>query len=421
MSEQLKKLRDERAGIVTEMRKMHDAAKDSEKGFTPEQADQWDKMDKRCDELDAEIAKVEKLEKLEQRERYLSQSAGTVAEHQRQQGSEQQEHAVDEWGAFRSWMLDGMAGLDDEQRSYMQGRHHNIQNEARALGVGAGNTGGYAVPDSAMAELETAMKAWGGMLESASIMYTQTGSKLPMPTLNFTGVKAAIVGENTQSSSYSGTPFGVTDLDAYTYRSLVLPISIELMQDASFSESQLITPWSEQFGRGLNEHFTVGDGTGKPRGIVTAAAAGKIGTTGQTTSITYDDLIDLKHSVDPAYRRGAKWMFHDGTLAKIKKLKDANNLPIYVRDVLSGMGDMIDGDPFQINQDMPVMAANAKSVMYGRLDKYKIRIVRGLTVLRLVERYADYLQVGFLGFMRADGDLLDAGTNPVKYYQNSAT
>jgi HK97 family phage major capsid protein len=67
------------------------------------------------------------------------------------------------------------------------------------------------------------------------------------------------------------------------------------------------------------------------------------------------------------------------------------------------------------------MAANAKSILFGRLDKYKLRLVKQATLLRLVERYADNLQVAFLLFARADGRLLDAGTNPVKYYANSAT
>ena len=67
------------------------------------------------------------------------------------------------------------------------------------------------------------------------------------------------------------------------------------------------------------------------------------------------------------------------------------------------------------------MAANAKSILFGRLDKYKVRVVQDVRMLRLTERYADNLQVGFVAFLRCDGRLLDAGTNPVKHYANSAT
>jgi len=42
-------------------------------------------------------------------------------------------------------------------------------------------------------------------------------------------------------------------------------------------------------------------------------------------------------------------------------------------------------------------------------------MVSTLRLRRLVERYADADQEGFVGFSRADGDLLDAGTDPVKH------
>ena len=73
-----------------------------------------------------------------------------------------------------------------------------------------------------------------------------------------------------------------------------------------------------------------------------------------------------------------------------------------------------------INNDVAVMAANAKSILFGALDKYLIRDTAGITLLRLDERFADFHQVAFLAFSRHDGDLLNAGTNPVKHYANSA-
>jgi HK97 family phage major capsid protein len=67
------------------------------------------------------------------------------------------------------------------------------------------------------------------------------------------------------------------------------------------------------------------------------------------------------------------------------------------------------------------MAADAKSVLFGDFSKFVIRDVRGFTLVRLDERYADYHQVGFLAFLRTDSDLLDAGTHPIKHYVNSSS
>jgi hypothetical protein len=43
-----------------------------------------------------------------------------------------------------------------------------------------------------------------------------------------------------------------------------------------------------------------------------------------------------------------------------------------------------------------------------------IREVRGITMVRLNERYADYLQDGFFAYNRVDSIVVNAGTNPIK-------
>ncbi len=67
------------------------------------------------------------------------------------------------------------------------------------------------------------------------------------------------------------------------------------------------------------------------------------------------------------------------------------------------------------------MAASAKSILFGQLSKYLIRDVKAFQLLRFDEVYAGNLQVGFMGFSRHDGHLLDAGTHPVKAYINAAS
>lgn len=419
---QLKKLREERARVAQEMRTMYDLAEKENRGFNAQEDEQWKKAEADIEALDVRIANAEKLE---QREALLGQSQGLLAggdipNAENRAGEHGDPNKIDEAATFRNWLRSGMEDLTLEQRQWMQGRRVDSK-EVRALAAGTNNAGGFTVAQDFYNKLEIAMKMWGGMLNVSEILRTDTGATLPMPTLNWTTLVATIIGENVQSTLDTSTPFGAVNLGAYTYRTLVLPISYEFLQDSAFGEGTIIDAFGEQLGRGLNAHLTTGTGTGQPQGIVTAATSGKVGTTGQTLTVIYDDLVDLEHSVDPAYRANAKWMLHDSSLKVIKKLKDLNGLPLFVPAVSGAAYDTILSYPYQINQDMPVMAANAKSIVFGRLDKYKTRIVKDVTMLRLVERYADFLQVGFLGFMRADGKLLDAGTNPVKFYQNSAT
>ncbi len=73
----------------------------------------------------------------------------------------------------------------------------------------------------------------------------------------------------------------------------------------------------------------MGDGTGDPLGIVAASTLGV--TAVSQTAVTFDELLDLYHSVDPAYRASpkARWMFNDTTLKAIRKLKGGDGQYIW--------------------------------------------------------------------------------------------
>ena len=418
----IKELMEKRAQLVSQMRELNSKAEAEKRGFNADEDEQWVKMTADIEALDAQIDREKKLSTEEQR---MAASVSEQYAHlQQEQNGSTEQHAgqFDEMATFRSWLSGGMSSLSAEQRNFMAGRQANAS-EFRAFSSGTSNTGGYTVPEDFYNQLEAAMKAYGPMLEDgvADIIRTDTGATLPMPTFNYTGVSASIVGENTQVSTDSSTPFGVVNLDAYMYAPPVLPVSIQFLDDSAFGEGFIANAHGEALGRGINAHLTTGTGSSQPNGIVTAATLGKAGSTGQTTSVTVDDLIDLIHSVDPAYRRDSRFMMNDNTLKAIKKLKDSQNRPLWLPGYTTADPDTVNGYRYVINQDMPDMSANAKSILFGRLDKYKVRLVKSAQMMRLTERYADYLQVGFITFLRADGDLLDAGTNPVKYYANSAT
>jgi len=284
-----------------------------------------------------------------------------------------------------------------------------------------GAVGGYTIPDETMRSLEVALLTYGGMRQVATIIRTDTGADLPWPTTNDTGNLGVLLGEN-QQVTQQDVAFGQLVLQAYKYSSKMVLVSVELLQDNAVNLAQFLgTALGERIGRITNQHFTTGTGVSQPMGLVTAATQGTVAGAGSTTSASYDNLVDLEHSIDPAYRTGARFMWHDTTLKAFKKLKDTTGRPLWAPGIAVSNPDTVLGYPYTINQDMPVMAANAKSILFGQLAKYIIRDVRGVTLMRLDERYADYHQVAFLAFARYDGDLLDAGTHPVKYFANSAT
>ncbi|MGW6566447.1 phage major capsid protein [Streptomyces sp. NPDC054975] len=323
--------------------------------------------------------------------------------------------------AWRSWMREGASDLTSEERQilrtgFIDGR------ELRAQGVATGAAGGYLVPAPFRAKLQETMKYFGAMRQVSEVISTETGATLPWPTNDDTANVGAILAENTQVTEQDVT-IGQLDVGAYMYTSKLVRVSLQLLQDSAFDmESFLARKLGERIGRIQNTHFTTGTGSSQPEGVQTNATIGKTGTTGQTTSVTYDDLIDLIHSVDPAYRNSGRvqFMLADATLSAVRKLKDSQNRPLWEPSIQVGVPDGILGYGYTVNQDMPVMAANAKSILFGDFFAgYLIRDVRDIQMLRLAERYADYLQVGFLAFSRADGTPQDPAA--IRAYRNSAT
>jgi HK97 family phage major capsid protein len=121
----------------------------------------------------------------------------------------------------------------------------------------------------------------------------------------------------------------------------------------------------------------------------------------------------------------ARYMCHDQTIAALKQVKDKYGRPIWQPSLKDGAPDTINGYPVVSNPYMDQLQATASSpvvtrntMLFGALEKYIIRRVRNLSVLRLGERFADFGQVAFIGFYRFDGNLLDAGTHPVGLLQN---
>lgn len=407
MSALAKKLRGERGKLILDARAILNAD-----GCTPEQMAEADRM---MAESDALMTRIEAIERNDRLAAELAEQQGQTAEERGVPRAQVEQDREVERRRFLAYVTGNFSRLTDEDRRVMATRI------SAAGSVGSPAGGGYTVAPDFMRDLLVAQKAFGGMRQAARVIATDTGVDLPWPTLDDTSNVATIVAENTAGVAGTDLSFGSKTLKAWTYRSGYLPISIELLQDSAFDFDALIRDaLAARFARGQNAHFTNGNGTTQPEGVITGAANGRTGTTGQTTSIITDDLIELEHSVDPAYRPGSSFMMHDTSFKVIKKLKDSQNRPLFLPGFTVGAADTILGYPARIDQDVPVMAANAKSVVFGNLGNYVIRDVLGFRVTRLNERFAENGQVAFIAFQRTDGRLVSAAA-PVKYYTNSAT
>ena len=420
--------------IAGRMKELIDAPAGENGNLSAEQDTEFTKIHERQNELWAEIEAIEGQEARRQEQAdqlaatqdRLASSRGVsraaVADTEEERKEQQREADAKYERAFDAYLRYGKDELTPEARAILHGRAaadvdirttHNLPEEVRAQSVGQDTKGGFFVPEGFYNSIISATKQFGGMRQSrAFVLTTASGQDLPIPTDDDTGNTGAILSENVTDSEQDFT-ISQTVLHAYMYTSKIVKVSRQLIQDSAFDvQSFLTAKLGQRIGRITNTHFTTGDAAAKPQGLTVGATSGV--TAAAVDDFTIDELLELKHSVDPSYRDSPQWMFKDATLLLLKKKKDGDGRPLWQSGIAMGDPNTIDGDPYIINQDMPTAATTTKPIAYGDLSNYWIRDVLGIQLLRLDERYADALQVGFLAFSRHDGVLVDAGQNPIK-------
>lgn len=285
--------------------------------------------------------------------------------------------------------------------------------------------GGYTVPAEIATMVIDALKAFGGLRDIADVITTSTGAPLSWPTSDGTAEVGEIVAENAAATGADIT-FGTAAVNPYKYSSKKIALPLELIQDSGIDVIAFVLDrLATRLGRITNQHYTVGTGSSQPFGVMGRASVGKTGTTGQTLTVIYDDIIDLIHSVNSAYRRNGRLMLADSSLKVVRKIKDTSGRPIWMpgdaEGITGGIPSTLAGYQYTVNDDVAAMAANARSIAFGDFKKFVIRDVSNSYLLRRFDDSAFALngQVGFCGWMRTGSNLLD--TAAIKVYVNSAT
>jgi HK97 family phage major capsid protein len=415
----IRALRDQRAALATEARNYLDT--NTGEGWNAEASKKVDEIYAKIDGIDSQIERLERQAKIDGEALSDSAQQEAAARALAALPPEQRERQTQYSNAFRAFVVRGERGLTTEEANLLR---TGVQ-AAQSGQQGNGSQGGYLVPTGWGGSLLEALKSFGGMRDVANVIQTEGGNPIPFPTVDDTASEGEIVAESVAATTGDLT-FGTTSLGAYKWSSKVFTVPIELLMDQGPGidvEAYIRKQAAQRIARGQNRKYTVGAGTTEPLGIVSSAVAGKVGLTGQTVTIISDDLVDLEHSIDPAYRNGpgVGWMLHDSSVRTLKKLKDSQNRPLWLPGFATKEPDTILGYRYTINQHMPVMAASAKSILFGKLDEFMIRDVLNVTLFRFDDSaFITKGQIGFLAWARGDGKLVTGGT-PVAYYQNSAT
>jgi HK97 family phage major capsid protein len=426
----IKELREQAAKTVTEARSMLDSINEKS---TPEQRKEAEQaVDRALAEAGEIEASAERLASLEAAEKRTAEAIEMEERQAREAkrpvmppAESRNGGEMDYRTAFHQYLrAQGVKGdMDPEARAVLDRGFSEIELRAQTTAVAAG---GYTVPTELANILVQSMLAWGPMYDPGvtTELVTSGGGKITMPTVDDTTTAVVKHTEGTTLTDDGGSDvtFGQKELDAYAFNTEWLRVSKELADDSIFAmETILGNLLGERLGRRANLELTVGDGTGDPNGIVTASAAGKVAAA--TNAITADEIIDLLHSVDPAYRMGprVRFMFNDGTLAAIRKLKDGDGNYLWqMGNVQAGVPGTLLGYNYSINQAMAGLGSGVDSrvMVFGDFSKYYVRKV-GSPLVGAIQDKDFWPGFGIAGYIRFDGELAD--TAAVKHMALAAS
>ena len=418
-------LQQERAGVVAQARSLLERSESEKRDLTAEEQSQWTALMDQRSSLEERIKRAKWAEENpaeSDEDRFVWDKNHDAQTDPKNEADDIQRKARAYRAAGHSYMQRGVSGLTAEERSHLTGplirkNQFSGELELRQQEVQDLAAGGFWVPDEMMQRVEKAMLFFGGMRTSgAQVITTESGADLPWPVYDDTGNTGRRLAESA-ATTQTDISVGVRTMKAYMYSSDRILISYQLLQDAPlFAEALIADALGERIGRILNTEFTTYAGGDGPQGIIRGTTVGV--TAAATGAVTADELQRLQFSVPVAYRNERLiYMMHDNTLRDILQLKDGEGRYLWMPDPRGLPDDSVRiwGRRVVINNDMPTMATTVVAIECGDFFHYKIRDVRGFTLLRLNELYAANLQVGFIGFSRHDGGYINAGQNPIRH------
>ncbi|MBF8694908.1 phage major capsid protein [Pseudomonas fulva] len=387
----LQQLKEAYAQKSAEMRALNDNTPDD--GWNSETRSKWEGMK-------TDLTKLR--EKIEREEELRAQDQAFVEGLDRDDQNKNKHKGgpeTEQRSAWDNWVRGGMEGLSAEQRSMVL--------EMRAQGTNPNEAGGFTVPTTLQARVIESLVSYGGIASVCQLLQTDNGAPIAWATSDGGEEEGELIGEN-KASKEKDVEFGIGTLGSHTISSKIIRVSEQLLQDSGIDmEAFLAGRISKRVARTRNRLIVQGTGAGEtadapaqPKGLEVSTKQG--GMTAKATTFTWQEVNGLIHSVDPAYRASAKFRlaFNDKTLQAMEEMTDANGRPLWLPGIDSDRPATILKHQYVIDQAIADIAAGKKFMFAGDFNELVLRAVRSLTLKRLVERYAEYGQVGFLAFVR---------------------
>lgn len=406
MSNLAQMLMEKRRGLEEQARALLDRAESENRGLTAEENATFDRITADMQSLRSQADKIAELET----------STRGMEDGLRKIGHKGPSDRADLTTQFRQLANREIGKLEFKPTS----AESRTLTEHRALSKGTATAGGNTVPTFMGRFYEHLIESATLVNAGATVFNTDSGANFDVPVTTTHGT-AALVPES-GTIPQSDPAFAKRTLGAFKYGILIY-VPTELLADTGVDlEGYLARMSGRAVGNAFGAHLISGTGTGQPTGIVTSASLGVTGGTGVAGVPTLDNLVDLMHSVIAPYRNSpeAGWLVKDSTVGYLRKLKDTTNRYLWEPSLVPGQPDMLLGHPVYTDPNIAATGVNAKSVLFGDLSTYWVRLVNNVRFERSDEFKFDTDVVSFRCLLRGDGLLVDQ-SGAVKYFVGAAT
>jgi len=387
----LKNLREQRANLIAEARKVMDASETLD-------AEQRTSVDAMLNDADNLRKDIDRFDAIEKEERALTTATDRATELEAPKTVEAREELTTGSKEYRTAF--------DNYIRFGRGRLNG--DNFRALQVGTNSEGGYLAPAVGSDSASLQATVIQTMDDASAIMGLATvvnvSGEITIPTQSSLGAAAW----TSEEASYSEADDAFAQVSLTPYKATrMVKVSEELLADSAVNlESYLGNAFGRSFANLLEDGFMTGSGSGQPTGAESTATSAL--TAASATVLTADELISLFYAVKANYRNAGTWVFNSTTAKEIHQLKDSNNAYLWQPALSGGQPDTLLGRPVAISDSADDTATGTTPVLFGDWSYYWIAMRQGVVLKRLDELYAANGQVGLQAAIRVDGELTQA-------------
>lgn len=346
--------------------------------LTAEDDATYSKMEQHIADLGKEISRLERQEAMEAE---LSKPVNTPLTSKPTTGKQPEEKTGRASNAYKEAMLTAMRS--------------NFRQVSNVLQEGVDADGGYLVPEEYDHRLIDVLDEENIMRKLAHKITTSGEHKI-----NIAATKPAAAWiEEGGALQFSDATFSQILLDAHKLH-VAIKVTEELLYDNAFGlENYIITQFGKALANAEEDAFLNGTGVGQPLGLFAATGGGTVAAT--VTTLTADDIMKLVYALKRPYRKNAKFILNDQTIATIRTFKDNNGAYMWQPALTHGEPDRLLGYEVHTSPFAPVDA-----IAFGDYSYYNIGDRGTRSFKQLNELFAGNGMIGFVAKERVDGKLI---------------